>query len=125
MARSVVLHELSLQHLMASRTIDAGRKDVYMAEMRAQHGREGADRARQTLWGSEPTPWESEPMTYPLNRRVISQATGVLTHSDFVERQVHDIFPDLMVRRVAHHAGPFPRCASGRPFAADCLGKDV
>jgi len=105
----VVLHELSLQHLMASRTIDAGRKDVYMAEMRAQHGREGADRARLTLWGSEPAPWESEPITYPLNRRVISQATGVLTHSDFVERQVHDIFPDLMVRRVEHHAFPVPK----------------
>jgi len=107
----VVLHELSLQHLLASRTIDAGARYVYMAEMRAQHGREGADRARLTLWGAEPTPWESEPITYPLNRRVISQATGVLTHSDFVEERVHEIFPDLMVHRVDHHAFPVPKQA--------------
>jgi glycosyltransferase involved in cell wall biosynthesis len=82
-----------------------------MAEMRAQHGREGADRARLTLWGAEPTPWESDPITYPLNRRVISQATGVLTHSDFVEKRVHEIFPDLMVHRVDHHAFPVPKAA--------------
>jgi glycosyltransferase involved in cell wall biosynthesis len=105
----VVLHDLSLQHLLASRTVDAGRKDVYIAEMRAQHGREGADRARLTFWGSEPTPWESDPITYPLNRRVISQATAVLTHSDFVERHIHEIFPDLMVSRVEHHAFPVPK----------------
>ena len=105
----VVLHDLSLQHLMASRTVDADRKYVYMAEMRAQHGREGADRARLTFWGSEPTPWESDPITYPLNRRVISQATAVLTHSDFVERRVHEVIPDLMVSRVEHHAFPVPK----------------
>ena len=105
----VVLHDLSLQHLMASRTVDAGRKYVYMAEMRAQHGREGADRARLTFWGSEPTPWEADPMTYPLNRRVISQATGVLTHSEFVERRVHEVFADLMISRVEHHAFPVPK----------------
>ena len=110
----VVLHELSLQHLIVSRTIEAGRKDVYMAEMRAQHGREGADRARLTLWGPEPPPWEAEPIAYPLNRRVISQATGVLTHSDFVARHVHELLPDLTVARVDHHAFPVPKKARER-----------
>jgi glycosyltransferase involved in cell wall biosynthesis len=110
----VVLHEVSLQHLIAARTIDAGRKDVYMTEMWEQHGREGADRARLTLWGSEAAPWEADPLTYPLNRRVLSQATGVLTHSDFAARHVHEVFPDLMVSRVDHHAFPVPRKARER-----------
>jgi glycosyltransferase involved in cell wall biosynthesis len=110
----VVLHELSLQHLLASRTIDAGSRYAYMTEMREQHGREGADRARMTLWGGEPAPWETEPITYPLNRRVLSHATGVLAHSEFVARSVHEVFPDLMVARVDQHALPVPKEARKR-----------
>ena len=104
----VVLHELSLQHLIAFRTVDAGRKDAYTSEMRRQHGREGADRARITLWGSAPAPWEVDPVSYPLNRRVIGQATGILAHSDFVARGVHEVSPDLLVARVEHHAFQAP-----------------
>jgi glycosyltransferase involved in cell wall biosynthesis len=104
----VVLHELSLQHLLAFRTVAAGRKDVYLSEMRRQHGREGADRARLTLWGSKPAPWEFDPVDYPLNRRVIGQATGVLVHSEFVARGVLEVAPDLLVYKVPHHAFPVP-----------------
>jgi glycosyltransferase involved in cell wall biosynthesis len=107
----VVLHELSLQHLLAFRTVDAGRKDVYVAEMGRQHGREGADRARVSLWGPAPAPWEFDPVDYPLNRRVIGQATGVLVHSEFVARGVREVASDLFVARVEHHAYPVPKGA--------------
>jgi len=104
----VVLHELAIHHLVASRTIGGERRDLYVQEMRVQHGDQGAERARRALWGDAPAPWESDPLRYPLNRRVLGQATGVLAHSRFVADAVCAIHPTLLVRQLDHHAVPLP-----------------
>lgn len=104
----VVLHELSLQHSIAKRTVGEGRKDLYMKEMRENHGSAGAERARRALFGSEMMPWDSDPLTYPLNRRVLASATGVLVFSRFVEDAIAKVYPDLYVSRVEQHAAPIP-----------------
>jgi glycosyltransferase involved in cell wall biosynthesis len=110
----VVLHDLSIHHLIASRTVGGERKDLYLAEMRAQHGDEGAERARRALFGSEPVPWEDDPLLFPLNRRVLGQATGVLAHSRFVADEVRKIYPTLLVRELDHHVQPIPASVAPR-----------
>jgi len=112
----VVLHELSLQHFIAKRTAGAGRRDLYIAEMRAHHGSQGAERARRAFWGNDPMPWDSDPLKYPLNRRVLGAATGVLVFSHFAADAVREIYPDLHVAQIDQHAAQIPsRVLERRP----------
>ena len=109
----VIMHEFSIHHLVAAQTLGRGRRDRHLEEMRANHGDQGAERARMTVWGGEPPPWDSDPLTLPVNRRVLGQATRVLTHSRFVADAVAVVHPDLYVTHVDYHAFPVPEAVAG------------
>ena len=100
----VVLHDFSLHHLIAERYLSVHRPDLYLREVRAQLGNDAAERSRRTLWGAERAPWESAPLRYPMNRRVLEAATGVVAHSDFVASWIRKAAPRLRVHRIDHHA---------------------
>ncbi len=120
----VVLHELSVQHLVAKRTVGAGRTQEYIEEMRAQHGDAGAERARRALWGDAAAPWEQAALDFPLNRRLLGHATGVLAHSDFVAGAVRALYPTLLVRQVEHHATPPPAALLREREPAETRARD-
>lgn len=116
----VVQHEWAIPHLLVHRSVARGRPHLYLQEMRWQHGDAAAERARRHLWGAESAPWDTEPLRYPLNRRVLEEGTGFLVHSRFLAGLVTQSRPDAVVHHVEMHAAPPPRWAgrsSGRgPF---------
>lgn len=102
----VVLHELSIHHFIAGRTAALGRLDLYLHELRKQHGAGASEEARRSFYGSQGGLWDLKPDEYTLNRHVLDQATGVLCHSEFVSRAVAEVHPRLCVRVSRHPAWP-------------------
>lgn len=105
----VVLHDLSLVHLVHALTAGNGRRDRFLAELRAQHGDDAAEAARRHYYLGEPAPWDVEPLRWPLNRRVLARARAVLVHSRFAAAHLRALAPGLAVEVVEHHALPPPR----------------
>jgi glycosyltransferase involved in cell wall biosynthesis len=96
----VVLHDFVLHHFFASYYLEALRSPgSYIDEMAYNYGSEGEELARTTLRGERPI-WEQEPVRYPLNKRVLDHARGVIVHSDFAGRLVHQSHPHLPVMKV-------------------------
>jgi glycosyltransferase involved in cell wall biosynthesis len=96
----VVLHDFVLHHFFASYYLEALRSPaLYIAEMAYNYGIAGEELARTALRGEQPI-WEQEPVRYPLNKRVLDHARGVIVHSDFAGRLVHQSHPHLPVAKV-------------------------
>jgi glycosyltransferase involved in cell wall biosynthesis len=102
----VVMHDLSVHHLLVDDMMERGRGDLYMGEMRLQYGDGAAERARRGVWGTDLPAWDSDALRFPLNRRVVDQATGILVHSRFIEERVRAMRPELLVHRLDHHCCP-------------------
>jgi glycosyltransferase involved in cell wall biosynthesis len=100
----VVLHDLSLAHLVIGLTHGRGRTDRLYAEMRRQHGDVAAERMRRHFWNAEPAPWDVDPLGVALNRRVLERARAVLVHSRFAAAVLRAGAPGLPVDVVEHHA---------------------
>ena len=103
-----VLHDFSLHPFIATYWLDYKKDgDGYLREMAYAHGEDGARVARATLkevqagrW--QDVPWETAPLRYPLNRRVLRRSKGVIVHSDFARQRIEEMEPDLPVATVAH-----------------------
>jgi glycosyltransferase involved in cell wall biosynthesis len=107
----VVLHDFVLHHFFAAYYLEALRSPAsYIAEMEYNYGSAGEELARTAL-SSERQIWEYEPIRYPLNKRVLDHALGVIVHSDFARRLVTQSHPHLPVAKVnlpVAIADPFP-----------------
>ena len=96
----VVLHDFVLHHFFASYYLEALRSPAsYVAEMAYNYGSTGEEMARNALRGKQQI-WELEPARYPLNKRVLDHARGVIVHSDFARRLIHQSHPHLPVAKV-------------------------
>ncbi len=123
----VVMHELSIHHFVAGRTAAAGRIDLYLKEVRAQMGDDAAEEARRAFYDSIEGPWETRPIEFPMNQRVLDQATGILCHSDFVRDAIRAIHPKLYIERADHPAWPHDRSETTpiRGPAGDTSGRPI
>jgi len=96
----VVLHDFVLHHFFAAYYLETLRSSaLYIAEMAYNYGPAGEEQARRALH-SERQIWEHEPIRYPLNKRVLDHALGVIVHSEFARRLVHQSHPHLPVAKV-------------------------
>lgn len=96
----VVLHDFVLHHFFAAYYLEALQSPAsYIEEMAYNYGREGEQEARKALQ-SERQIWDNEPIRYPLNKRVLDQARGVIVHSEFARRMVCQSHPYLPVAKV-------------------------
>lgn len=114
-----VIHDFSLHPFLATYWLDY-KKDGqgYLDEMAYSHGEGGLKVARATLaecqagrW--DQTPWETAPLRYPLNRRLLRRSKGVVVHSDFARERIEEIEPALPVATIAHLGldEPMPQAA--------------
>jgi glycosyltransferase involved in cell wall biosynthesis len=121
----VVLHDFVLHHLVAGLTI--GRKDGhgYLAAMERDSGIPGRLVAHGVLDGRVPPPWETRPDEFPLAREVLTNATGLIVHSHYVEERAREAGYEGPVWRVPHPAWPVgdvrPAAIEGRPVFG-CFG---
>jgi glycosyltransferase involved in cell wall biosynthesis len=121
----VVLHDFVLHHLVAGLTI--GRKDGhgYLAAMERDAGIPGRLLAHGVLDGRVPPPWETQPDEFPLVGEVLTNATGLIVHSHYVERRARESGYRGPVWRIEHPAWPTvsvePAQVEGRPVFG-CFG---
>ena len=121
----VVLHDFVLHHLVAGLTI--GHKDGpgYLAAMERDAGVAGRLIAHGVLDGRVAPIWETRPDEFPLVGEILSQATGLIVHSRYVERRARESGYHGPVWRIQHPAWPVdgvtPAAVDGRPVFG-CFG---
>jgi glycosyltransferase involved in cell wall biosynthesis len=121
----VVLHDFVLHHLVAGLTI--GHKDGpgYLAAMERDAGVAGRLLGHGVLDGRVAPIWETRPDEFPLVGEILSQATGLIVHSRYVEQRVHDSGYHGPVWRIPHPAwlvdDVVPAPIEGRPLFG-CFG---
>jgi glycosyltransferase involved in cell wall biosynthesis len=121
----VVLHDFVLHHLVAGLTI--GRKDGhgYLAAMERDAGIPGRLIAHGVLDGRVTPPWETRPDAFPLVNEVLTNATGLIVHSHFVEDRARSTGYHGPLWRIPHPAWPMPGVkpaqVEGRPLFG-CFG---
>ncbi len=86
----VVLHDYSLHHFFAGKTIGQGHNEQYCDEMSYNYGDNGLEKARQVLSKEIPPLWETSSLTYPLNLRILNRALAVIVHSEFSAKLLRD-----------------------------------
>ncbi len=104
----VVLHDFVLHHLVAGMTL--GRKDgpAYLDAMEREAGLPGRLLALGIIDGRVPPLWEVRPEEFPLAGEVLELASGLIVHSEFVERRVREAGYGGPLWRIPHPAWPAP-----------------
>jgi glycosyltransferase involved in cell wall biosynthesis len=121
----VVLHEYVLHHLIAGITIGRGQGKRYLAAMEREKGVVGRLLGLGVLDNLLPLLWETRPQDYPLCGTVLDLATGLIVHSETVERQARDHGYGGPIWRIPHPAWPVegiePAAVEGAPLIG-CFG---
>ncbi len=95
----VVLHDYSLHHLIAARTLIRGNVAGYQRElMYALGSARGWQLSKEIRLGQRELPL----FELPLNERVIDLSLGLIAHSHYVADRVQQRRSDLPVRVIAH-----------------------
>ncbi|MFH5181199.1 glycosyltransferase family 4 protein [Paenibacillus sp. TAB 01] len=87
----VVLHDFSLHHFYAAKTLENGDMKSYENEMFYSHGKEGLREVEKFVKGEIPPIWETNSLNFPLNLRVLDRAAGVIVHSQFAQSHLQEI----------------------------------
>jgi glycosyltransferase involved in cell wall biosynthesis len=121
----VVLHDFVLHHLVAGLTI--GHKDGpgYLAAMERDAGVAGRLLAHGVLDGRVAPIWETRPDEFPLVGEILSNATGLVVHSQYVQERARESGYHGPVWHIPHPAWPVadvaPAGVEGRPVFG-CFG---
>jgi glycosyltransferase involved in cell wall biosynthesis len=122
----VVLHDFVLHHLVAGMTLGRKNSDGYLDAMQREAGPVGRMLAHGVVDGLLPPVWERRAHEYPLTGEVLRHATGVIVHSEYVERRVREHGYAGLVWRIPHPAWPAPETAPadlpGDRFVVGCFG---
>ncbi len=99
----VVLHEHCLHHLIAWRTL--GRKDEegYWDELFYAYGRLGSRVAEMRALGVGS---EYQQFLMPLNRRLVANSLGIITHNAYAASQLEGPNDSTPVELIPHHLAP-------------------
>lgn len=87
----VVMHEFVLHHLRMWMALNSGRRKEYLRLMEDRYGIEGLEAARRVLLGQFPEALFS----YPLSDEAISNAKGVIVHSQHMADLVRGVRSDV------------------------------
>jgi glycosyltransferase involved in cell wall biosynthesis len=120
----VVLHDFSLHHLVAELTLGKRDREGYARALEQEAGLVGRLLAHGVAEGSVPPLWETSPERFPLVGEVLSLATGLIVHSQYVERRVRERGYAGPVWRIPHPAWPPPAAepAQNGSFVVGCFG---
>jgi glycosyltransferase involved in cell wall biosynthesis len=86
----VVLHDFVLHHLVAGMTLGRGDGGGYLDAMQREAGPVGRMLAHGVIDELLPPLWENRAVDYPLTGEVLGSATGLIVHSEYVERLARD-----------------------------------
>ncbi|MBU7008172.1 glycosyltransferase family 4 protein [Phosphitispora fastidiosa] len=122
----VIMHDYAIHHLMAGMLLQKGKTAEYLEEIRYNNGEEGAKEAQKSLKGEIAPLWETSSIDYPMNKRIINSARGIIVHSKFVQRLINKIRPDVPIRVIPHHcANILENPDEAKAVARKILGVDI
>jgi glycosyltransferase involved in cell wall biosynthesis len=104
----VVMHDFVLHHLVAGMSVGVGNPNHYLDAMQREAGVVGRLLAHGVIDGLVPPLWETRAADFPLTREILAYATGVIAHSQFVERRVREYGFRGPVWVIPHPAWPQP-----------------
>jgi glycosyltransferase involved in cell wall biosynthesis len=93
------MHDFVLHHFFAECFLESA-PEKYLEEMRYNYSSMGRAMAQDILAGRLAPLWETQPMQFPLNKRILDLATGVIVHSEFARGLVLQSHPHLPVRKI-------------------------
>lgn len=94
----VVMHDYALHHMVAGLTCAEGDHEAYLREMEYAHGWEGYQEALKFINGQAPPPWTSQSLRFPLNRKIIESARGIIVHSYYSMGLIKRDHPQIPVK---------------------------
>jgi len=97
----VTLHDLMYLGFFGDLWLKGGRADLFIAEMKHSYGAAGEEVARSVAAGRH-VPLETM-KKFPMNKRMIDSASGIVVHSRSALRQVTDVRPQVRCRFIPHH----------------------
>ena len=118
----VVLHDFVLHHLVAGVTIGRGDGHGYLDAMEREHGVVGRLLAHGVLDKRLPPLWEARPEEFPLAGEVLSLATGLVVHSQYVADRARAAGYEKPLFRVPHPAWPAPDVSPAAVGGAPLFG---
>lgn len=115
----VVLHDLVLQHLFLSFSVERGNVELYVSEMKRAYGERGAALGRQIAAALGSDLLASK---FPLCERLVERSYGVLVLSRFMQSWLRRRFGTLpvgkFIGRAPHHYAPPPPLPTDDPAEA-------
>jgi glycosyltransferase involved in cell wall biosynthesis len=116
----VVLHDLSLHHLVLHETVERGDRSAYLREMRRAYGERGSFVGRQV---ARALGGDLLPSLFPLNERVLDSSLGVVGLTGFVrERAALRLPPGHPTLQLPHHVSLPLDPPPSREAAREALG---
>jgi glycosyltransferase involved in cell wall biosynthesis len=118
----VVLHDFVVHHLVAGVTV--GRRDGhgYLDAMEREAGVVGRLLAHAVLDKRIPPLWENRAEDFPLTGEILTNATGLIVHSRYVQEKVRARGYERPIWRVPHPAWPVPELGSEQIEGAPVFG---
>ncbi|KLU59394.1 D-inositol-3-phosphate glycosyltransferase [Peptococcaceae bacterium CEB3] len=114
----VVLHDVYIHNMVAAMLYGHGKSEEYVAEMRYNFGEEGERVAREFLNGVGKAPWERDGLPYPMTKRLVDRAKGVIVHSLYAREHVKSQRESVPVEVVKHHSEVIVEDEKAERFAA-------
>ena len=102
----LVLHDYSLQNFFVGLARERGDWGDYLDELEFGHGGAMRAEAEQALARGAMPSIHGAPVAFPLNRRLVGEAEGVIVHSAWCRSRLALSAPATPVRRVNHHVLP-------------------
>jgi glycosyltransferase involved in cell wall biosynthesis len=99
----VVLHDFAIHHMMAAMTVGRGKTELYLDEMQYAHGDKGFQAALSFIKGQAPPPWEDRAIEFPMNKKLIESAKGVIVHSYYTRNLIKEVFPYIPIQVIPHY----------------------
>jgi len=101
----VVLHDFVLHHFFAAFYLEyLHSPGSYVEEMEYNYGSKGRSLGEAVTDGTGQKLWDAAPSQYPLNKRILDNATAVIVHSNFVKSAVLATHPRLRLAKINHFA---------------------
>lgn len=112
----VVFHDFAFQFFFFYLAYERGRMEIYLDEMEACHGAQARRQAEAALAEGVRPPHLSEPLSFPLNRRLAQMAEAIIVHSEWSRMRLAEIVPATPIAHIKMHAvrggpveaGPIP-----------------
>ena len=108
----VILHDFAIHHIVAAIFLEQKKDEAaYFDELRYSHGPDARNKAYMRAANGELGLWETNAVDYPMNRRLVENALGVVVFSQFAKDRLAAYgCPTPIHRCYLHCGGEAARC---------------